>query len=294
MAQRTQGVAEALLGKKLASRVTVRQLKTPDGAVRRWELAIPEAPTWRMRYLPAYDELRAIERDVVTDTTPEKDIGEEAAREIAQATFRRLAEAGAIDDRQYDWSAAEVASAWVASGPTDGRLLERTRTEYRITLRRKINGIEVANAGLRIAVHASGRLSGLRLGGVSVASEVGADRLENPKGKGAWQVRKVASDALRERFFKEAVPKNAKADVAWARVMYAIPDEAKPGTPVVVEPRYIVSYSLQTPSDGGEIVSSRRLILAYSITDPAARPLDLAPPTRNPEPDPEPRVEPKS
>ncbi len=290
---RTEGVAQALLGRKLASRAAVRPLKTPEGAVRRWEVAISEAPTWRLRYLPAYDELRAIDTETNADTTPGRDVGEKEAREIAQVTFKRLAEAGAIESVQYDWSGAEVASTWVGGGTIDGKVSDRVRTEYRITLRRKINGIELANAGLRIAVHASGRLAGLRLGGVSVASQLGSDRIESPKGKGAWLTRKVASEALRARFYKEAVPGNAKADIAWAKVMYAIPDDAKPGSAVVVEPRYVVSYSLQTPSDEGQIVSSRRLILAYSITDPAARPLDLAPATKNPKPDPEPKVAPK-
>src|SRR5262245_34658874 len=289
VAERAEAVARALFG-AASGHVEVRPRSNPDGTVRRFEVSIPEAPAWWVRYVPAYDELRMIDQEVARDSTPATDVGEPAARDIARSAFMRLAETGAIDERQYDWHGAEIASTWMVNGTVDGVFSERVRTEYRITLRRSINGIEVANAGLRIAVHASGRLAGLRLGGVTVGSRIGSDRVEEPTGAGSWLTRAVASDTLRDRFEREGAPATAGAQIAWARVMYAMPDGAEGGGTFLVEPRYVVSYSLKTPSDGGE-VSSRRLILAYSITDPAAPPLDLSPPARDPRPDPEPKPE---
>lgn len=291
IAERSQAIAQGLFG-AAAGLVEVHPLSTPEGAVRRWEISIPGAPSWQMRYIPDYDEFRALDLGVTYPATAAGDIGEPAAKDIALAAFRRLGEAGAIDERQYDWSGAEVASTWLLNGTVDGATSERIRAEYRITVRRSIHGIDLANSGLRIAVDVSGRLSGFRLGGVTVASQVGTEGVERPVGLGSWLTRQVESDTLRQRFYRDAVPTYAHAEIAWAKVMYAMPDDAQPGIPVVVEPRYVVSYTIQTPSGEGETVSSRRLVLAYSIADPTVAPLDLAPPARDPQPDPQPKVDP--
>lgn len=289
IAERAQGIAHALFG-AAAGPVEAHPLSTPEGVVRRWEISIPGAPSWQMRYIPDYDEFRAIDLGSIYAATASGDVGEAAARDIALAAFHHLSEAGALDERQFDWGGAEVASTWILKGSVAGAAFDRTRADYRFTVRRSINGIELANAGLRIAVDVSGRLSELRLGGVSVASQIGTDRVERPIGLGTWLTRQVESDSLLQRFYRDAVPTYATADVAWARVMYAMPDETHAGATVVVEPRYVVSYTLKTSSEAGPI-SSRRLVLAYSITDPAASPLDLAPPARDPRPDPEPKPE---
>lgn len=286
IAERAQAIALGLFG-AAAGPVEVLPSSTPEGAVRRWEVTIPGAPSWQVLYVPDYDEFRGLDL-ASAYATASGDVGEAAARDVALSAFRHLGEAGAIDERQYDWGGVEVASAWKLYGSASGSTVGRSRSDYRFTLRRSINGIEVANAGLRIAVDVSGHLSELRLGVVSVASTIGADRVERPVGLGTWITRQVESAALLQRFYREAVPTYATAEVAWARVMYAMPDEAPTGATVVVEPRYVVSYTLKTASEGGP-VSSRRLIRSYSIADLAAPPKDLAPPARDPRPDPQPK-----
>lgn len=47
---------------------------------------------------------------------------------------------------------------------------------------------------------------------------------------------------------------------------------------VVVEPLYVVSHALRYPGDEGETVMSRRKVLGYSLTDPAAAPIDFTAP----------------
>jgi hypothetical protein len=159
-----------------------------------------------------------------------------------------------------------------------GSNLERKRIEYRITVRRTINGIELANSGVRIGVHASGRVSALRYGGVSVTSRLSGNT-EEPTGGGKWFDRKVANDALQARFEREVIPANAKARVAWSRVMYVMPENRRSG---VVQPLYVVSYSLEAPTDDGQVAVSRRKTVGLSLVDANAKPIDLTPPMRAP------------
>lgn len=274
--RRAAAVAELLEGHKLEKAPAVKPLRSPDGAERRWQVILSEDSALRVRYIPELDELRALNTEVMADTHPEKDVGQATALDVAQRSVARLAAAGVVDERQFDWKSAEVASTWVGEGSLDGRLSQRRRTEYRITLRRKLNGIELANAGLRVAVHVSGRLAGLRIGGVSVASDLAGGQ-ENPKGRGQWLTRKVEAADIERRFQRDAGPAGSKPEVAWVRVMYVMPENR---TEALVEPLLVYSYSLKSKTESGEVVVSRRKVLGYSLTDPTAKPIDLVPPTR--------------
>jgi hypothetical protein len=45
---------------------------------------------------------------------------------------------------------------------------------------------------------------------------------------------------------------------------------------------YVVSYSLETPADDGQVAVSRRKTVGLSLVDANARPVDLTPPVRAP------------
>ncbi len=276
VARRAAAVVELLEGRKLDKPPAVKPLRSPDGAERRWQVIASEDSAVRLRYIPELDELRALNTEVMADTHADKDVGQAAALEIAKRSLARLAAAGVIDERHFDWKSAEVASTWVGEGTLDGRVSQRRRTEYRVTLRRKLNGIEVANAGLRVAVHVSGRLAGVRVGGVSVSSDPAGGQ-ENPQGRGQWLTRKVESADIERRFQRDAGPAGTKPEVAWARVMYVMPEGR---AEALVEPLLVYSYSLKSKAESGEVVVSRRKVLGYSLTDPAAKAIDLMPPTR--------------
>jgi len=282
VARRALAVAELLAGTKLQpSGVEVRALERRGDRDPRWEIRVAEAPDLHIRYLARYDELRALSRELLYATAPAEDVGRERALEIAKRAFGQLAEAGVVDARQFNWSKADVATTLVGDGAVDAKTIERRQVvEYRITVLREINGIEVANAGVRLAVHASGRLSGVRVGGVSVASQPGAAATrEEPKGKGRWLTRKVTSADLLRRFERDAALPAAQAKVAWSRVLYVM-DERRQSA--VVEPLYVVSYSLHVPTDEGQVAVSRAKVVGYSLVDPAAKPVDLVPPVRAP------------
>ncbi|MBM3576519.1 MAG: hypothetical protein FJX40_02420 [Alphaproteobacteria bacterium] len=276
-----RSAAESLTGRELrAAAPIVEPLKNIQA--RRMQVAIPDAPSLEMTYLPDYDELRIVDTELASARAPERDLAQGDAMKIAHSAFDALAQRKLIDPAQYDWQKADVGFTWVGGASRAAKASERKRVEYRITLRRAINGIELANAGLRIAVHASGRVSGLRLGGVTVASKQ-AGQTEEPTGRGRWLEPKQSIDALRGRFERDIVAaQKGKANVAWSRIMYVMPEKERSS---LVEPLYVVSYSLQTPTPEGETAVSRRKTIGFSLVDAKAPPVDLTPPTHEPAPD---------
>ncbi|MGI9304484.1 MAG: hypothetical protein ACR2RB_17525 [Gammaproteobacteria bacterium] len=220
-----------------------------------WSSVFADAPQLRVRYLPEYDELRMIDLEVVSDFDSGDDLNEEDAINLAQKYLSDLERRGVLDRSQFDLSRPQIGYHRVAAGEIDGRKAFDQITEYRITLRRVINGIEAANAGVRLSVHASGRLAGVRLGGVSVKSAM-ADGVEAPTGQGKVLTRNVSTGEIAQRFFKE-LPANATADVAWSKIMYVMPEDT---SKAVVEPLHVYSYS-QIYEVEGELVPSRRKVV---------------------------------
>jgi hypothetical protein len=274
---RARAAAEVMTGRQLSRPAVVAPIK-PSRAGSRMQMAVPGAPALEIFYLPEYNELRIVDTELAASTTPGREMPQDEALKLARRAFDELARRNVIDPRNYDWGSADIASTWVGGGSLDGKTSEKNRIEYRITVRRSINGIEVANAGARIAIHASGRVSALRLGGVEVASKT-AGNVEEPIGKGRWLSRRVANKDLQARFEREMVPEKAKARVAWSRVMYVMPESKRTA---LVEPLYVVSYSLEFPSDDGQTAVSRRKTVGFSLVNPEAAPVDLMPPARAP------------
>lgn len=275
LAARAQSVAEAMTGQRLNRRATV----VAESGTGRFRVTIPDAPQLDIVYLPEYNELRVVDSELAAATSPVNELSQDEALKVAKQFFDQLAARKLIDPRQFNWKAADVASTWVGGGARETKTIERRRTEYRITLRRELNGIEVANAGMRIVVHATGRISGLRLGGVSVASRGPAVTGEEPTAGGRWANRRVSVRDAMARFEREIVPKGATPRIAWSRVMYVMPEN---GRTAVVEPLYVISYSLEFPSEEGNTVISRRKTIGFSLVDPRAAPIDLTPEVRPP------------
>jgi hypothetical protein len=78
------------------------------------------------------------------------------------------------------------------------------------------------------------------------------------------------------RFYRTLGP-NAAPEIAWSRVMYAMPDGENRA---LLEPLLVVSFSETYATDEGERVSSRRRILGFSLVDADADPIDFTAPAR--------------
>ena len=274
VAERARAMAASMTG---VEQRNVTAVKAPS-TDRRMSFTAREAPELEILYLADYDELRIVDTELAASIAPERELTQAQALEIARKVFDDLARRKALEPRDYDWKNADIASTWVGRGSRANPGAERKRVEYRITLRRTLNGIEVANAGLRIGVHMSGRISTLRLGGVSVAARRSGDA-EEPAGKGRWLTAGTTLQDVSARFEREAVPAGARPAVAWAKVMYVMPENRRSA---VVEPMYVVSYALQIPSDEGATVVSRRKTVGFPLTKAGAGPVDLTPPVRPP------------
>jgi hypothetical protein len=267
VAERLQLLAQVMTGKALRAEGAERLAAPADAS---WQSPFPDAPRLRARYLPVVDELRLLDEKATLNLTPKAPIDEPTALEIAAKLLEQLAEARLIEPRHYDIRRAQVGYHRSMAGPNKSDKPEVNQvTEYRITLRPALNGIEVATAGLRIGVHADGQVIGLRLGGASIASLADKNGFDLPTGEGRYLTRRLGNDELDQQFLKQQ-PLTAQPRVHWAKLMYAMPEGTQRA---VVEPLRIYAYSNVGGSDGEEAVSRRKLV-GFSLSDAEAKPLD--------------------
>ncbi|MGH9380198.1 MAG: hypothetical protein ACRD2Z_06255 [Thermoanaerobaculia bacterium] len=266
------GALAVVLGEEPARRVAGREVLA--AAVRGEEVGtwtrLPDSPVL-VRYDTDYDEIRILyeELEVANVAVAGRDIGERRAQELAEAYLERLGKAGAVDDRLYENAALQIGYAMAGDGPVEKEVRPGRVVEYRFTFRPRLKGIELANAGVRLGILASGELTGLRLGGVTPQGEWRRGELVSTVGDSERRIR-VGVDELMQRFYKN-IPRGAEPQVAWSRVMYVMPEGR---SEAVVEPMLIVSYTLQTEVQGERVVS-RRKTLGFSLTDPEAAPIDF-------------------
>lgn len=276
-AKRLTGAVEVMLGKAAASRVIDDEslVRAANGENAGSWTRLGASPVL-VRYQEEFNEIRLIHEELDRVTRPARDVGEKGALEAAEELLKRLGEAGVIDPRLFESSAVQIGYKMVGAGAVGKTVKPGRIVEYRFTYRPRLRGIEMANAGLRLGILASGELASMRVGGVTPAGEWRDGRLTSTVEDARRKVR-VGVDELMRRFY-ESVPKGAEPQIAWSRVMYAMPEGAKRA---LVEPMLLVSYSLRTEADGEPVVSRRKTI-GYSLTDPDAKPVDFdAPPARH-------------
>ena len=249
--KRIQLAAETVTGFGLNSEELL-QIYAKDDAIGHWETPfIDEAPQLKVKLSPQYDEIRVVNRDLV-DKVSENEIGENKAIAIARDYLGKLAESGLVDRGLYNLDDLQVGYGQIGEGSMDGKTKIEHITEYRVTFRPNFKGIQFANAGVRIAVNRSGKLSGLRLGGVSLAQW---DRKTTDL--------RVSPNEI-EELFQKTIPEGVEAVVVWSRPMYVMPENEQKAQ---VEPLQVFSYVLKTRVNDQEIVSRRKTV-GFSFTKP--------------------------
>lgn len=280
--RRIAAAAGVMLGTKIDQPAAMRSLaETVSREQPRSWSRLALAPQLMIRYDAAYDEVRVLneELDIATDLGP--DIGEDAAKAVAEKYLDRLTSAGVLDKRLYAQAVLELGYKRVGSGSRDGKSRTDRIVEYRFTFRPSLEGVELANAGIRMGILASGNLVSLRFGGVTPRGDWIGDKLR-PAGKGGYREAKIGANAIMSRLYATTA-KDAEVDIAWSRMMYVVPDDRKQS---VIEPMFVVSLTERRLVDG-EWVSSRRRTVAFSVTDPEAPPIEFdAPATRHETPQP--------
>jgi hypothetical protein len=258
--QRSRLLAEILLGR-------------PMEAAALTGLRATGAQTWSQAkvgndllvgHFPKADDLR-VSNALLAAVVDGPDIGEAEARKAFDAAYAKMVSSGLVNVAHFDTRKVSVTHTRFGIAPAGQQAVPRV-TEYIFSMLRQINGIDFANAGVRIAVHRSGRLSWIRLGGAEVAS-VRKDGADVPTARGFTFLPAVAPSTLEARFVRE-VP---NAHRAWGRTMYVLPEEVESA---VIEPKYVLSFARKSMMDGRE-VKSRREMLAYSLRSAASAAEDL-------------------
>lgn len=230
---------------------------------------IPAAPQILVKYDRSFDEFRLINEELDVIREPVGRIGIEDAQARAERILRGLIERKVVDAELYRDAAMQLGYRRVGRGTTEGRADLGQIVEYRFTYRPRIEGIELANAGVRIGLLTDGAVSSMRVGGVTPSGTFREGRLR-PEDGGTRRDIEIAPGELMTRFYR-ALPPNAAPEIAWSKVMYAMPDDARSA---LVEPQLLISFSERQPTDEGQWVTSRRRVLGFSLVDPEASPFD--------------------
>ena len=263
VSDRAHRVAQVITGQALAAELFSTWDKSPSGSY--WTSA--PAPGVIASYHPNQDDMRVEDVALTTDASDGVDVGEKAARQVFTNTVAQLVAEKFVASADFDFANVDLAYAKVGSAPS-GEVATPRVMLYIFTALRQINGISFLNAGMRVAVHRSGRVAWIRFGGAQISS-ARAGSTEVPTGRGSAFSPAVAKDEALARFARE-VP-NGRA--VWSRTMYAMPEGV---TSALIEPKHLVSHVLKFNTDGREVLS-RRQLLAYSGRGVAQSPVHLGP-----------------
>jgi len=243
---RALAVAKVLLGRDdLPAAPFLSAFQNNSGETAPWQASLEEIGRVGIWYQAESDDLRLFNFDVMEDIAASNDIGEAAARQEMVAMFAKMAAAGVINGADFDTSKARLGFAkfGIASG---GTAANEIVTEYRYSLLRQINGIDFANAGLRIAIHRTGRVASIRVGGAQVSSLRDGVGMEQPLGSGRRFARGVPNEVIEARFTRD-VP-NARR--IRSEVMYILPDGVRSA---LLEPMQTYTFSRVFVSDASVI-----------------------------------------
>lgn len=259
--KRVQLVSQWVATRQIKENALNSLMKEPQ-ALNRWISPFESAPEIKVKILKDYNEIRVMNR-LLVDKHDGEDVGEERAVEIAAQYLEKLRASGLLNHEAYDLDDVQIGYGRIGGGSFNNREKYDWVVEYRMTYRPNIDGIQLANAGVRLAIHRTGRLMGVRFGGVS------AEKTDSTK------VIKVPFEKAGERL-KNIIPKNTEPSVVWSRVMYVMPENKKSA---IVEPLMVYSFSLVADSDGQRVVSRRKTV-GFSLTDNSAKAIDFSAPAR--------------
>ena len=258
--KRLTTVAE-LIGVKVEPMRLVEVL-SESGGLGNWQPLREDSSHLMFKILPAHDELRFVNSQLA-ESTDGLTIEEQEAVKVAGDMLQKMHERDLLNGLKYNPEPFKIGYHQIGSGSMDGKQTKQTVVGYRVTYLANIDGIPLANAGVRIAVHRSGKISGIRIGGVS-ASETAAKNLE----------RKVSNDEIQKQF-QTSIPSGMKPRIAWQQLMYVMPDNERSA---VVEPTHTISYSLAIQSEQGEVISRRKTV-GFSLVDASVGVIDYLKPT---------------
>jgi hypothetical protein len=228
----------------------------------RTHLSIPDYPGLTVGYDREGDESWAWNEAVMNDHSSTTDVGLTRATALFKATVAQLVDGGAVAAMGLDLSKFELSDVVEFSGRSDQPAPTQRISEYTFFAPRRINGITVHNAGVRVSVHRTGVLASINVAGPAILSTL-AGAVEAPQGPSRTFTRKVAQSDIESRVQQE----NSTSTVRSLGLMYDAPSNAG-----LVAPLQAFLVSSNTVVDG-KTVHGRAQYLYYSTEDAAAAPL---------------------
>ena len=239
----------------------LREMLSDRDSLGNWQPLRDEKSDVIFKVLPEHDEIRLVNTRLA-ESTKDLKLEEAEAVKIATEALQSLNRNDLLNGLRYQPDKYKVGYHRVGIGSTDGKQSEEAVVGFRITFLAHIDDVPLANAGVRVAVHRSGKLSGIRIGGVSAS-----------KGALKEHSRQVSDDEIQKRF-EASLPRGMKPRMAWQRVMYVMPDDERSA---VVYPMHTISYSLVGESEQGEVISRRKTV-GFSLIDGEAEIIDYLKP----------------
>jgi hypothetical protein len=281
-AERAHAVAEILADRSLPTAPFLKAAEKHSGEAGAW--VSMDLENINVTYYPEQDDLRVsnpeLRKETEQDAT-DQELKPEVAREVFLSTVGSLVDRRLIDARHYDTTKVKAATTVFSVGEVGvSQPVKEVVTEHNFTLMRQVNGIDFANAGVKVAVRRTGEVVEIRIGGAGIKSqfrpvsettkglrlravtsgEASSDLVETPTGAG--QIFGGTLDATKAlNDFARRVP---QGKVEWSKLMYMLP-MGKLAQAGVLEPRYVVSYAVVH----GDAVSRRKYI-GYSLRDASA------------------------
>jgi hypothetical protein len=211
----------------------------------------------KMKYHPENSEIQVGNSDVTSDVSSLSDVGEPAARAVFVDAFNSLVTSGEIDSTGLDPGTARLSKVMQGEGQSGQAPVERIK-EYRYFIPRRVNGIEVANSGVRISVHRSGKIASIATYGASVVSTAqGGAEVPGPGGYTFTPT--IAQAALAARAANDSPNSTVKS----LGPMYFLPEGS---ADAVVEPTELF-FVTPTVVIEGKTIHGRAHVLSYSVRD---------------------------
>lgn len=226
-----------------------------------WDFSHATIPGLRLSYRGSNDFFAVTNEEVTGDYAAAADVGEAGARDLFAATFRTAGLRKLIP--AVGFVAANARLSYGRQG--EGRMGQAPKewvSEYRFTVPRTINGIEVLDAGFEVAVHRDGKLARLKKFGPSVLSTTDDAGAEKPTAGGYTFSASVSADDTSSRV-KAEYP---KATIQPLGMRYWLPPGRMNG---VVEPQQVY-FVVPTATVGGQEVHGRGMYVAYSVSSASA------------------------
>lgn len=199
-----------------------------------------------------FDDLMVVNTPLVDMQVNGQEATEDELLSVARRVTAELVDAG-VADRSITVEDADVSIIRSGYGGPDGEHDEWI-DEILIDLAASVEGIDLADARLRIGVTPAGAVSSVQVTGVDV-EQTGRVTIAR------------SIDSLEDAFATYVAEATPNAETVYVSVRMPAYILYQDVTSSIVEPRYLIAYSVDV-RDGDDVTASRTAITAWGMTDP--------------------------